>query len=195
MIRPLDKINLLTIFFSKMKFILSFIIILSYSVCVAQKFTSEKNRVSFFSSTKMEDINAWNEKSLSIFNLANGDIAISIPVAQFEFDKSLMKEHFNEKYMESEKYPRAKFQGTITGFDPAKAGVQIVNITGKLTLHGQTNHVTVKGTLEKTNDVINAEAKFIVKLDDYKITIPRLLWQNIAEQVEITASFTYKPLE
>jgi len=43
-----------------------------------------------------------------------------------------MKEHFNEKYMESEKYPRAKFQGTITGFDPAKTGVQIVNIAGSL---------------------------------------------------------------
>jgi hypothetical protein len=38
-----------------------------------------------------------------------------------------------------------------------------------------------------------AKAKFIIHLNDYKIKIPKLLWQNIAEDVEVTVEFIYKP--
>src|SRR6266478_4827410 len=82
----------------------------------AQKFTSDKTYVKFFSDASIEDITAENTKSSSIFNEATGDVVFSIPIKEFEFDKSLMKEHFNEKYMESEQFPKAIFQGKISGY-------------------------------------------------------------------------------
>lgn len=159
----------------------------------AQKFTTEKTFVSFFSDAAIEDITAENTKTVGVFNAATNDIAFSVPIKEYEFEKSLMKEHFNEKYMETEKFPKSTFQGKVSGFDPNAAGVQNVTSNGKLTIHGQTHEVEIPGTIEKQGDKLIMKSKFIVKLEDYKIAIPQLLWQNIAEQVEVTVDFTFKP--
>ncbi len=159
----------------------------------AQKFTTEKTFVSFFSHAAIEDIKAENTKTAGVFNSATGDIAFSVPIKEYEFEKSLMKEHFNEKYMETEKYPKSTFQGKVSGYDANATGTQNVTSKGKLTIHGVTQEVEIPGTIEKEGDKLLMKSKFIVKLADYKIAIPQLLWQNIAEQVEVTADFTFKP--
>jgi polyisoprenoid-binding protein YceI len=158
-----------------------------------QKYTAEKSFVSFYSHAAIEDITADNLKAVSVFNSASGEIAFSIPIKEFQFAKSLMQEHFNEKYMDSEKYPKGTFQGKIAGFDPDATGIQNVKAAGKLTIHGQTNEIDVPGTIEKSGEKLIMKSKFIVKLEDYKIKIPQLMWQNIAEQVEVSVEFTYKP--
>jgi polyisoprenoid-binding protein YceI len=160
---------------------------------LGQKYTVEKANVSFFSHATIEDIKAENKKTSSIFNSANGEVVFSIPINGFEFEKSLMQEHFNEKYMESDKYPKSIFQGKISGFDSNASGPQQLTATGKLTIHGVTRDVEIPGTIEKQDNKLVMKSKFIVKLVDYKITIPQLLWQNIAEQVEVTVDFLYKP--
>ena len=159
-----------------------------------QKYASEKSFVSFYSHATIEDIAAKNTKASSIFNVATGDIVFSIPTKEFEFAKSLMKEHFNEKYMDSEKLPKSTFQGKITGFQVNGPGVQQAKATGKLTIHGITKEIDVPGTVEFTNGKVIIKSAFIAKLDDYEIMRPQLLWQNIAEQVEVKIEFTYKPI-
>lgn len=159
----------------------------------AQKYSTEQASISFFSDAAIEDITAGNKKAAGVFNSTTGDIAYSVPIKEFQFQKSLMKEHFNEKYMDTEKYPKSTFQGKISGYDPSASGIQNVNSKGKLTIHGQTKDVEIPGTIEKQGDKLIMKSKFIVKLEDYKITIPQLLWQNIAEQVEVTVDFTFKP--
>jgi len=159
----------------------------------AQKHVTEKTFVSFFSDAAFEDITAQNTASSGIFNSATNDIAFSIPIKDFEFAKSLMKEHFNEKYMDTEKYPKSTFRGKISGFDLKADGVQNVKATGQLTIHGETKDIDIPGTIEKQGDKLIMKSKFIVKLEDYKVKIPQLMWQNIAEQVEVTVDFTFKP--
>ena len=158
----------------------------------AQKYSLESSQVSFFSDGAIEDIAANNTKSVSIFNAATGDVVFSIPVKDFEFEKSLMKEHFNEKYMETEKFPKATFQGKLTGYQTTTTGEQPAKATGKMTIHGVTNDIEVSGTVEFVDGKVKVKSKFIVKLVDYKITIPQLLWQNIAEEIEVRNEFTYK---
>ena len=157
----------------------------------AQKYTSEKSTVTFFSSATLEDIKADNTKASSVFDASNGNIAFVVPINEFQFKKSLMQEHFNEKYMETEKYPKSTFQGKIVGFDP-NAATQNVKAQGKLTIHGVTKDVEIPGTIEKQGDKLVMKSVFIVKLADYKVDIPKLMWQNIAEQVEVTVNFTDK---
>jgi YceI-like domain len=159
-----------------------------------QKYTSEKSFVSFFSSATIENITAENTKSTSLFNTTSGEIAFSIPIHDFEFAKSLMKEHFNEKYMDTEKIPNATFSGTVKGYQPTAPGAQAATASGKLSIHGVTKDIEVPGTVEFEKDKIIVKSTFIVKLEDYKIPRPQLLWQNIAEQVEVKIEFTYKPL-
>lgn len=161
----------------------------------AQKYISEKSTVTFFSKASVEDIAAHNEKSMGIFDPNTTDIAFSIPIGEFEFEKSLMKEHFNEKYMETEKYPKATFQGKLTGFSKDAAGPQTAHTKGQLNVHGVAREVDIQGTAEVRGDRIMLAAKFIVRLEDHSIKIPQLLWKNIAETVEVTIEFTLKPYE
>lgn len=104
-----------------------------------------------------------------------------------------MQEHFNEKYLETEKFPKATFQGKFSSFNPDIDQPQAVTATGKLTIHGVIREVEIAGTIQVVSQKILAKATFMVKLVDYNIKIPQLLWQKIAEQVEVTAEFTYKP--
>lgn len=160
----------------------------------SQRYTVEESFVSFFSDAAIEDIKADNTKSSSIFNVETGEIAFSIPIREFEFEKNLMKQHFNEKYMETEKYPSSTFAGKITGYKKEINSEQQSVAKGKLTIHGVTRQVEVPGTVQFSGDKIFAKSKFIVKLADYKVKIPQLLWQNIAEEVEVTIDFTFKSM-
>jgi polyisoprenoid-binding protein YceI len=173
--------------------IVFFILFMNCFDSVAQKFTIEKSIVTFYSHAAIEDITANNRKAAGIFNTATSDIAFSIPVNEFQFAKSLMQEHFNEKYMESEKFPKSTFQGKVSGFDASIDGPQQANARGKLNIHGVTHDVDLPGTIENQGDKLFVKAKFIVKLEDFKIIIPQLLWQKIAEQVEVSVEFTFKP--
>lgn len=156
----------------------------------AQTHKCTQSRVMFFSDAAIEDISAVNVKSAGLYNDQTGEIVFSIPVNQFTFHKKLMQEHFNEKYMESEKYPKATFQGTITRGEGQKA-----TAIGKMTIHGVAKDVQITGTLEPAAQTFVMKAKFIIRLEDYSIKIPQVLWQNIAEQVEVTCEFTFNPYE
>lgn len=160
----------------------------------SQKYTSEKAFISFYSDAPLEDITAENTKVTTIFNSATGDIAFSVPMKEFKFAKSLMQEHFNEKYVESEKFPKATFQGKIIDFKPGTSGTQQVKAQGKLTIHGVTRDIDVPGTIEVQGNKLVMKSKFMVKVADYDIEIPTIVFNNIAEQVEVTVDFTYKPM-
>lgn len=158
----------------------------------AQKYVAEKGVITFFSDGVIEDISATNSDVASIFNLQTGDLVFSVPVREFQFGKKLMQEHFNEKYMESDKFPKATFSGKLTDINVSQTGEQRVKAKGKLIIHGVTREVDIEGTAH-TGDKIILKSKFKIRLADYNIKIPQLMFQNIAEEVEVTVDLTYKP--
>lgn len=173
------------------------LILLQVFVCLSaysQKYSLEKSSVSFFSEAPIENISAKNLKTSSLLNTTSGEVVFSIPIREFKFDKSLMEEHFNEKYMESDRYPKATFQGKFINFNLEGKGEQNVRALGKLTMHGVTREIDVLGTIEITSNQLLAKATFLVKLKDFKIKVPQLLWNNIAQEVKVTVEFTYKPI-
>lgn len=159
-----------------------------------QVYQVEKSSIIFFSDAPLEDIKAVNTQTRALVDISKSEIAFEVPIIHFEFEKDLMKQHFNEKYMDTEKYPTSKFGGKLIGFDKSKSGIQQVTASGKLTIHGVTKEVKIPGTVEmKSDNKIEMKSKFIVKLEDYKIKIPQIVWQNIAEEVEVTLEFVMKP--
>lgn len=159
----------------------------------AQKFISEKSYIKFYSSAPIEDIEAVNESASSVIDVANGDVVFAIKIKDFNFEKALMQEHFNENYMDSEKYPKSTFKGKIVGWKNDQEGKQEVEAKGDLTIHGITKPVTLNGTIDKSGDNIEINSVFKVKLVDYKIKIPKAVFYNIAEVIEVTVKFNYKP--
>ena len=159
-----------------------------------QKWTAEKGRISFFSDAAIEDIEAINTIVGSLFNGTSGELVYILKIRDFNFDKALMKEHFNEKYMESEKFPKATFQGKVVGYKPGTDSEQKVRAVGKLSVHGVTKDIDVPGTISIVNGRLVMKSTFKVKLADYNIKIPTIIWQNIAEEVEVRIDLTYKPV-
>jgi hypothetical protein len=175
--------------------ILLLLLVLSPFTGISQKrYFSEKSLITFFSEGVVEDITAVNTKVTSILDLVNGEVAYLLSPKDFQFEKKLMQVHFNEKYMESEKFPRSTFKGKIVGLNAALSELQKVRAVGKLTIHGVTRDIDVPGTLHVQGNNVSLKSKFMVKLADYDIKIPQIVWQNIAQQVEVTVDFLYRPV-
>lgn len=170
------------------------LILIPCAVLSQKRYSAEKAFVSFFSEGVIEEIKASSTKATSILDLASGDVAYLMNPKDFQFDKKLMQVHFNEKYLESEKYPRSSFKGKIVGCDPSNTHLQHVKALGKLTIHGVTRDVDIPGTLHIEGNTITLRSKFLVKLEDYNIKVPQIVWQNIAQQVEVTIHFLYRPV-
>lgn len=162
---------------------------------MAQKYKSISSSVHFFSDAPMEDIEATNVSGQSALDLSTNSIVFSIPVAGFEFEKSLMQEHFNENYMESDKYPQSTFKGKLSGFNPGIKSWQEAKAEGMMYIHGEENSISVTGQIKIEGDQIEIEAKFPVALEEYKIKIPKVVFYNIAEIVEVTISFKYEKID
>ena len=161
----------------------------------AQDILLDKEGVAhFFSEAPLEDIEATNEEALGALNLKEGTVAVSLLIKNFHFDKSLMEEHFNENYLESEKYPKATFQGKIEGFeslDFTKPGAFDAKAKGTLDIHGVKQPLDAAVSFNVTEEGIEATTRFKVALKDHKIKIPKLVIKNIAEVVDVDASFQF----
>ncbi len=155
-------------------------------------YKSSHGKVTFFSEAPLENIQATNAAVTSVLKPATGEVAFSIPVRSFKFDKALMEEHFNENYLETEKFPQATFTGKLNQqVDLQSAAEQQVTVDGTLTIHGVARKRQFPVTLRVQQGKITGHSKFQVKLADHQIEIPRLVFQNIAEVVDVTLDLDY----
>ena len=160
----------------------------------AQLYKQKSGSATFFSAAPLEDITATSNGVQSILNTADKTVAFIISIRGFKFEKDLMQEHFNEKYLESDKYPNATYQGKINEtIDLSKDGTYTATSSGKITIHGVEKAITAPGNFTVKNGEITLESKFPLAVDDFKIEIPRLLGENIADTVAVTLNVTYQP--
>lgn len=175
-------------------FILSLLV--SALVVQAQIYTSKSNEISFFSDGPVEDIAASCKSGQILLNTAKNEFAVKVTIKAFDFDKQLMQEHFNEKYMESDKYPYATFIGKIVDkINYTKDGTYKVDVVGKLTMHGVEKERTISCNVIVKGEEITVDSKFIVALKDHNIEVPSLVAQNVAETVEVTIKMILIPFK
>jgi len=179
-----------------MKKLLFFSIVLFafFTKSEGQIYIADSCRVSFFSAATIENITAVNSLSKPVMSTATGDIQISITNEDFIFKSKLMQEHFNEDYMESDKYPHIIFKGKVNEkIDYTKEGVNNVTVTGTMDMHGIQKTITIAGTITIQNGIFFLTAKFDVKPADYKIKIPSVIGSDVAEKIAISFTSTMKP--
>jgi len=160
------------------------------------KFYTKTGKVSFNSTTTMETIEAVNKSAVVLLDTKNGDIQFVVLLKGFEFRKALMQEHFNENYLESDKFPRGEFKGQIVNnadIDYPKDGVYTGKVKGKLTIHGVTNDIETDGKVTKEGNRLLIFSEFNVRLPDYKIKNEKL--QNISNNIKVTVNCALEPLK
>jgi hypothetical protein len=183
-----------------MKSLLFWILLLSVSInaFTQKRYFTKTGTISFEAGTSIEDINAVNKSTTSIFDVATGQLEFAVLIKGFEFKRALMQEHFNENYMESDKYPKSTFKGKITNLDQInfqKEGKYPVTVQGVLELHGVKKEVDAKGQFTVAGDAINGTAAFTIALADYNIEIPGVVKDKISKTVNITVNCSYTPLK
>ena len=161
------------------------------------KYLTKTGRITFFSASPIEDIEAKNQQVAAVLDFGTGQMAFTLPIKSFVFKRTLMQEHFNENYMESDKFPRATFSGRFVGFDAATlatAGPHPVQVEGDLTLHGVMHHIQIPAIVELKSGQLLAAAVFPVASADYNIEIPLLVRNNIAKVVSVRVALTCDPV-
>lgn len=182
---------------SKFLFVVAVLFAAINSVSAQTKYFSKSGTVSFFSKTSMENIDAVNKKATAILNTETGAMDFAILMKAFEFKKALMQEHFNENYVESDKFPKATFKGKIENLSAInfkKDGTYNAIISGDMTIHGVTKKVKTNGTFTVKGGKISGSSVFNLLLADYNITIPAAVKDKIAPEIKITVDVNYEPL-
>jgi polyisoprenoid-binding protein YceI len=151
----------------------------------AQQYSSKLGEVSFFSSAKLEDIKADNNKMNGIIDMKTGQFAFKVAINEFVFANSLMQEHFNENYLESDKFPYATFVGKILNHSLVKEGDQQVEVSGIMNIHGVENEMIISSLLNKTKNEVSIFSNFNIKLVDHNIKIPKIVMYKIAEEIAV----------
>ncbi len=159
------------------------------------KLFTRTGTIKFVSEAPLENIEATNRQVASIIDKKTGEMRVIATIKSFYFERAAMQEHFNEKYMESDKYPTASFTGRITNLQDInflKDGKYDATVLGDLTIHGVIHQQIVKATITVAGGQVSATASFPVVVQDYQITVPRIVRDNIARQVEVSVVMKYE---
>lgn len=159
---------------------------MSFGNSYSQTYITRNGYIGFFSKTLLEDIKAENRQVYAVIDVTKKNLAFTCLLKGFLFQKELMQEHFNENYIESDKYPKATFLGSYAGeVNPGKDGSYDVQVKGSLTLHGVTQSIDVPATIQVKNNKLIGSSNFKLSPNDYNIKIPALVKDKIAKQIDV----------
>ncbi len=170
---------------------------LSAGALAQDKYYTRNGKVFFNCGTSLETIKATNPGASCVLVAATGQFQAAVLMKSFEFDKDLMEQHFNENYVESDKFPKAVYAGhvvDIAAVDFTSPGRYDVGLKGKLTLHGVTREVEAPGEIEVQDGKVLVKVSFRVRLEDYGITRPGVVRDKIAEVAEVKVDMELQPM-
>ncbi|WP_343488329.1 YceI family protein [Allomuricauda sp. d1] len=158
----------------------------------AQRLVDKNGTVEFEASEALfEPVEAKNESVTAVMDTEKNEIASLALIKGFRFKNSLMEEHFNENYIESETYPKATFKGKLIDFNITDLGNEPkkVRVDGKLQLHGKEKNIDTHLDVSKSGDGVVIRGSFIVTPDDFDIKIPSIVKNKIAKEVKVSLDF------
>ena len=166
-----------------------FLTLIAFTTADAQVYSTTSGTIKFFSKTTAENIDAVNNQVKAALDSKTGNMEFAVSINSFLFKKALMQKHFQENYLESEKYPKSTFKGMVSDNVTIKYGVNgtyPVNVKGKLTMHGVTKEVSVPGKIIIAGNKAVLSADFNVLLEDYGIKVPANNASQIAKSIKVT---------
>jgi hypothetical protein len=182
----------------KLLLLLIFVPVTVVSALAQGKYFTRSGKI-FFKCTKssIEKIEATNKSTTAVLDIKTGQFQFAVLMKGFEFERALMQEHFNENYVESEKFPKAEFKGQVINYAEVafdKDGTYPVKVKGILTIHGVSKEMETAGIIQVKQGKLLTKADFILLLSDYNISIPSLVSDKISNTVNISVDCLLEPL-
>ena len=176
--------------------VLILLIGLHFSAIGQNVFFTRTGHIYFISKTDAIDIDANNNQVAGFLDIESGKLQFAVLIKSFEFGLATAKEHFNESYMESDKFPKAVFKGNIIDFDATQfkeSGTFDVQVAGEITIRGITKKIEVSGKMKVADEMIHAQSEFELKISDFNISVPELVEHRVAKQLLVKVDMTYSP--
>jgi polyisoprenoid-binding protein YceI len=167
-----------------MKKLLLTALLISSNFLTAQQYLTREARLDFDAGSPLEDIEAFTESGSAVYDANTGKIGVQVLMTSFQFKRALMQEHFNENYVESEKFPKASFKGLFSEG----------NVSGGLTIHGVTKEIKVPARLNQENGNFVLVTSFDITLADYDVKIPSAVANKISKKASIQVHATLKKI-
>lgn len=173
------------------------LVVCSWSFLRAQQalYQIQVGSVYFISEAPLEVIEATSEELRGLIDTEKRTFAFAVKMRSFEgFNSPLQKEHFNENYMESHRYPEATFSGKIIGVvDFIQDGDYTIRAKGILNIHGVEQERIIKSNLKIENGKMTIKSDFTILLEEHDISIPRIVYQKIAEEIKVQVNAELTP--
>ncbi|NER18475.1 YceI family protein [Spongiivirga citrea] len=163
-------------------------------VTAQNKYETKNGIVSFNASTPLENITAENIRVKALLNTDTGEFAALLYVRQFVFPNALMQEHFNENYLESDKFPKATFLGKLSDFDLKKPEGKYI-LKGSFMIHGVEQSVETTVDIDTQDEHLKLSSSFIIKPENHDIKVPKLVFKKIAQEVAVKVDCLLKEIE
>ncbi len=158
---------------------------------------TDSGHVRFTSDAPLEYIQASSNELAGILSVNDLSFSFSVPIVSFQgFNSALQRTHFNENYLESEKFPRSTFKGKIIEeVDFNLPGTVSIRAKGILNVHGIERDRIIRCTMQIEGGRIMVETNFTVPLEEHEIKIPSIVQQKIAEIIEVSIHFELQALD
>jgi len=181
------------------------LLIMAFAVLVAttgfsQRYYTKSGQINFdaTSPSSPEKIEGVNRSATCVVDTKTGNMQFTALMKGFAFERALMEEHFNENYVESDKFPKAEFKGELKNIDKVdftKDGTHTVKVKGKLTMHGESKEIETDAKINIQNGKIKATTELKVLLSDYKVSIPGLVADKVSKTAKISIACSLEPLK
>lgn len=176
------------------------IAVLGATAGFSQRYYTKSGQINFdaTSPSSPEKIEGVNRSATCVVDAKTGNMQFAALMKGFAFERALMEEHFNENYVESDKFPKAEFKGELKNIDKVdftKDGTHTVKVKGKLTMHGESKEIETDAKINIQNGKIKATTELNVLLSDYKVSIPGLVADKVSKTVRITVACSLEPLK
>ena len=168
------------------------LLFLSASFLSAQTLTLDHGEVEFYTSSILSDIEASSEDVEATIDLDSRAVEVKIPISSFEFEYEMMQDHFNEEYMESDKFPYATFIGTIDKNTSDLTTETEVGVSGNMTIHGVSKEINFIANISESGGFTKVKCKFTIIFKDYNIEEPSVLTKSVAKDVEMKSTLYFK---
>ena len=184
--------------YCRVKRVYSFLLLLLFCsgmLFAADVFIVKSSKVKFKSEAALETIIAESTELRGMLDVQSKIFAFTLNNESFNgFNSHLQREHFNDNYLGTDKYPNISFSGRIIDeIDFNTPGTYTVRAKGMLNVKGVNREKLIKSVVDVKSNSIKISTDFTVLLDDYGIRIPRVVNQKIASEIQISLTAFLEP--
>jgi polyisoprenoid-binding protein YceI len=186
----------------KTEFTAGLLVLISLAVNAAEYHVdrSASNLVKFISDAPIEDFEGITDRidGYVFFtadqlsendNFDSSEVHFEVELNGLDTGIGLRNRHMRENYLETDIFPYAIFNGHLTAITEKSPGNFEVIADGLMKIHGVEKPVSISGTVVADGNRYHIMYDFAVKLSDYNIEIPSLMFMKINEVIQLKLDF------